>query len=64
MRVFDGTGCLVYLSWYSAAGVSLMQEIRRIEQLTIYDIIMSVTDMERDDILPDPFRVLVQGEIY
>ncbi|XP_043197071.1 dual oxidase 2-like [Amphibalanus amphitrite] len=37
------------------------EEIERIRQLTIYDIIMSVTDMDRNDIQSDPFRVLMEG---
>ena len=39
------------------------EEIRRIQALTIYDIIMSVTDMDDGDIQRDPFKVLMQGEL-
>ncbi|XP_049837219.1 dual oxidase-like [Schistocerca gregaria] len=38
------------------------EEIQRIENLTVYDIIMSVTDMDHDDIQKNPFVVPLHGD--
>ena len=51
-------------NWLNFAGRRFTEEeIRRIQELTIYDIIMSVTDMNDDDIQRDPFKVLMPGEV-
>ncbi|XP_063244326.1 dual oxidase-like isoform X2 [Bacillus rossius redtenbacheri] len=46
--------------WYKNTANNLFtdEEIQRIEQLTIYDIIMSVTKMAHDDIQEDPFTAV------
>ncbi|KAG8225393.1 hypothetical protein J437_LFUL004593 [Ladona fulva] len=48
--------------WYANRknGLFSEKEIKRIEELTIYDIIMAVTKMAKDDIQPNPFRVPVR----
>lgn len=37
------------------------EEVKRIEQLSIYDILMSITAMDWNDIPKNPFRVPMTG---
>ncbi|XP_014476938.1 PREDICTED: dual oxidase 2-like isoform X2 [Dinoponera quadriceps] len=53
--------------WYKNLdnGLFTLNEIKRIDQLSIYDLLMCVTDMEWNDIPKNPFRVPTsEGEMH
>lgn len=49
---------LTYLHFYR---LFTSGEIKRINQLSIYDMLMCITDMEWNDIPKNPFRVPTEG---